>query len=284
MSCIDIIIPHFNGSHLIQRLLNSIPDESWINVYVVDDHSNKEHFGFLMERCSSYSCVKVLKVPEGLKGPGVARNIGLEKSSSKWLLFADVDDYFTASAFSEIKKVLESSVDIVYFQPTSEYYETKKLASRHLHYKYLFEQYHKDHDSKVFYRFFAPWSKMISRNLVEMHGIQFDDGIGGEDNNFSLKASFFANSFEINESCIYCIVDSENSMTAHYSTNVLANHFDSMCRYNDFLQAHNQKKYQASMLGWVFRGRQISLSTMFKWGWISLRKGYPLSLLNHIKL
>lgn len=274
---IDIVIPHFNGANLISKLLDSIEFKSWIKVYIVDDHSIPSQLEELEKVCKSYPSITVLKVPKGKKGPGVARNVGIENSNGEWLFFADADDYFTEDAFKIFYEYLEHQSDIVFFPHTSIIQESGLLGTRHKFYKELVEEYFKTRDSKLFYKFYSPCSKLVSRRLIDSHNIRFDDGIGGEDNNFSLKCSFYADKIDASQKEVYCIVESEHSMTASYSNQVLVNHFEALSRFNDFLQEHGENQYQAPMLGWIVKGRQISFKNSLKWFWRCLKSGYPIS-------
>lgn len=277
MKKLEIIVPHYNGAHLIHNLLDSVPQKSWLSVTVVDDHSSEEQFSNLCKVCENYGFVRVLQGHQGKKGPGEARNKGIQESQADWLLFADVDDYYTANAFDILCQYLERPVDMVFFPHTSVIEETGELGKRHLYYKKLIQKYIRTQDDKLFYKFYSPCSKLVRRNLLSQNSIQFDGGIGGEDNNFSLKCAYYAKHIDVSEKVIYCIVESQQSMTAHYSDQVLINHFEAMSRFNDFLQSKGEFAYQAPMLGWIVRGRQISVWTAFKWFWRSFKKGYPIS-------
>lgn len=277
MKNINIIVPHYNGSHHIACLLNSIPNLPWLTVTIIDDHSSSRHFEVLQDIAERFDNVKLLQVPDGQKGPGIARNIGINESDANWLLFADADDYFIDGAFEVVNQLRKKDNDIIFFPPTSIIKETLKKSTRHKHYLRLFDQYAKSLNKKIFYKFYAPWSKLISRELLNDHDIRFDDGIGGEDNLFSLKAVFYSKSIDVCKSTIYCIVENQGSMTANLSDQVLINHYSAMSRYNDFLQQHGEPQYQAWMLGWVFRGRQISIKNSISWLSLAINKGYPIN-------
>jgi len=281
MTTVDIIVPHFNGSNHVLKLLESIPNLPWLKVYLVDDHSSKVHLECLEKVVLRYEYVELLYVPVGMKGPGVARNLGIESSNADWLLFADADDFFTKNAFNIIKAVREIECEVVFFPPTSIVMGSNKESTRHKHYIDLFHKYKEHNNKNVFFKFYAPWSKLISRKLLNKNLIRFDDGIGGEDNVFSLKTVFYAEKIHATNETVYCIVENDNSLTANYSNQVLQNHFNSMCRYNDFLQQHNLSEYQSWMLGWVIRGHQISIKNTFNWLKISIKNGYPLNPLKY---
>lgn len=282
-STIDVIIPHYNSSFKLARLLNSIPQEDWINILVVDDHSVAEEKQKLTKLLEGVPNASMYQVPEGKKGPGHARNKGVSEGNGDWLIFADCDDYFSIDAFEHLKKLLCQDVDLIFFPPDSRINGTAGQGGRHRQYQRLFSEFEKTGDSKVFFKFYAPWSKLISRDLVEKHSILFDDGVGGEDNNFSLKTAFYAEDILAHHKTIYYVTESEDSLTSHMSESVLVNHFNAMARYNDFLQEHGLKQLQAPMLGWVLKARRISLNMVFKWFIICLKHGYPVNPLYYLK-
>lgn len=277
MKTVSIIVPHYNGSHLISTLLDSIPQVPWLQIIVVDDHSSEEHYKALKILLNDYSNARLYQVPKGQKGPGMARNIGIARANTDWLLFADADDYYTKDAFGIINEWVDCEGDVVFFPHTSINATTNELSHRHNHYKKLIDEYLKTSDKTLFYQFYSPCSKLIRKELIHDYDVLFDSGVGGEDNVFSLKLSFYAKNVEADARPIYCIVDSCSSLTSSYSDQVLINHFNAMSRFNDFLQQHQQPEKQAWMLGWIIKGRQISLYNSLKWLMICLKKRYPVN-------
>ena len=95
---LNIIIPHHNTPALLQRCLDSIPDEDNISVIVVDDNSSPELVDFDNFPGRERTYTKVFFTKEG-KGAGYARNIGLEHAEGEWVLFADSDDFFVSNFY-----------------------------------------------------------------------------------------------------------------------------------------------------------------------------------------
>jgi len=274
---IDVIVPHYNSSLKLERLLNSIPKRDWIKILVIDDHSQPDEKENLKTLLLKFPNARYFEVPIGLKGPGNARNVGIEEGDGEWVIFADCDDYFSDNALDCFEHVRKKDVDVVYYRPDSRVEGLDKQGKRHEHYQSLLRCYLKSGNPNVFYRFYAPWSKFIKKGLIEKHSIFFDDGVGGEDNNFSLKVAFFSDEFLVMDQTLYVVTESEHSLTGDMSETVLINHFKAMSRYNDFLQSHNLSKYQAPMLGWLFKARKIGLGTVFKWLLVCIKHGYPIS-------
>ena len=88
----SIIIPHKNSPELLSRCLDSIPNRDDLQVVIVDDNSDENIVDFSIFPGLSRKNTNVIFNKES-RGAGYARNLGLAESNSKWLLFADADDY-----------------------------------------------------------------------------------------------------------------------------------------------------------------------------------------------
>ena len=88
---IDIIIAAYNAHNTIEKALNSIIMQSFsdkVKVYIVNDKSDKD-YGYIVEKYSRYLDIIELAYDEN-KGPGFARNYGINHSNSiisKYLLY-----------------------------------------------------------------------------------------------------------------------------------------------------------------------------------------------------
>ena len=89
---LSIIIPHYNSSNFLEKLLLSIPKKKDIQVIIVDDKSELSHLKVIYELKKIYSFDFFQNNRD--KGAGSCRNIGLEIAIGKWILFADSDDFF----------------------------------------------------------------------------------------------------------------------------------------------------------------------------------------------
>lgn len=110
---IDIIIPCYNAHKTLGITLNSIINQSIkdiINVILVDDCSN-ENYNYFVETYKKYISIKEVKTKENV-GAGLAREEGINKSNSKYIMFCDSDDIFTnydsaEALYNEIEKGLD---------------------------------------------------------------------------------------------------------------------------------------------------------------------------------
>lgn len=141
---LSIIIPHYENADGLEILLNSIFTDSIKNpeirfeVLVIDDYSCEQTQKELIKLQSKYDFK--LYHNNSIKSAGTCRNIGIDNSTSKWLLFADSDDYFLPCFLKTVSKYFDSDYDIVFFPPISRIYGTNIESDRHQYYANFIEK------------------------------------------------------------------------------------------------------------------------------------------------
>ena len=91
---IDVIIPAYNAHNTIGMALESVEKQTIKNklkVYIIDDCS-KEPYDYLKNKYDLD--ITIYRLDEN-GGPGVARQYGIEHSSSEYIVFIDADDIFS---------------------------------------------------------------------------------------------------------------------------------------------------------------------------------------------
>lgn len=88
---IDVILPTFNRSHLIERAIKSVLAQSYqsFNLYVIDDGSTDDT-ELILKNYSHHPQVHIFKQEN--KGVSAARNLGIKYSHAEWIAFLDSDD------------------------------------------------------------------------------------------------------------------------------------------------------------------------------------------------
>ncbi len=215
----SIIIPHYNSVEYLEELIAGIPAAEEIQLIVVDDKSEEnteKAEALVLKRGGIF-----LHNTTSKKGAGTCRNLGLQKATGKWLLFADADDYYLKDAFAILDAYKDSDADIVYFAPTSRYRGTKEPAKRHRNYEALVLNYQKEatkeNEISLRYKFVSPCSKMIRNEMVQEGGILFDEVPASNDVMFSLKCAYQAQKVEAAHGQIYCIISAEGTLTTKYN-------------------------------------------------------------------
>ena len=169
---LSIIIPHYNSSGLLEKLLSTIPKDQNIEVIVVDDKSEEKHIDYINSLAESKKYIDFifLKNETRKKGAGTARNIGLKKANGEWILFADSDDYFTDIFYESISRYFESDNDVVFFHPTSIYIDTGEMADRHINFTKILDKYKCDNslENELYLRYNLPnpVCKMVKKSFI----------------------------------------------------------------------------------------------------------------------
>lgn len=247
----SVIIPHYNSPDLLMRCLASIPDREDIQVIVIDDNSSADVVDFTnfpgKERIYT-----TLLFNKDNQGAGHARNLGLERATGKWLIFADADDFFLPNAWNTFGKYAESDYDIIYFQYTSVNSETLQPDARQRTYGKYFDayfanpnQYTLDH---LRFRHDIPWGKMIRKSIVDNNHIVFGETKYCNDTLFSTKVALLSKSIAVEKEPVYCVTSSSNSLIHQVSETALLTRLDVLLTKNQLLRANHQTIHQISVL------------------------------------
>ena len=221
---LSIIIPHFNNTDLLKKLLASIPqDKKDIQTIVVDDQSDLVYLKKI-EHLKTLFNFEFYHNKKN-KSAGMCRNIGLEKAKNTWVTFADGDDYFVKGFYEKVRNFFELDKDVIFFAPTSQYIDTGKIADRHQSFLRIIQKYlnHKSKKNEFMlrYNFISTWSKIIKKDFMNKHNIKFDDGpMGAEDVMLSTKIGYFMKKFDVSTDVIYCRIVRHGSVTRTFNENL----------------------------------------------------------------
>ena len=108
MSKISVIIPCHNSFKLMKNVICSLENQTFrdFEVIVVDDCSDDDSYEKLMNyKEKSKLEVTVLKNDKN-SGPGAARNLAINYSTSEWLAFCDSDDWYE---YDFLERMIESA-------------------------------------------------------------------------------------------------------------------------------------------------------------------------------
>jgi glycosyltransferase involved in cell wall biosynthesis len=251
---ISIIIPHYNSSELLFKLLETIDlDNSIFEVIIIDDKSNAEEIKKIKE--SKYYPKVIFIENKGKKNAGTCRNIGINTSSRKWMLFADADDFFIYDLNKLYEEIKERKEDIIYYIPISCYSDTLELAERHIVYKALLENYlnlgTKESLEKLKYNWGTPWSKIIKSEIVKKNNIMYDECLASNDIMFSMRLAYIARRIGAENKSFYCITTRKGSLTNTMSEKIFDAKFEVLKRRNIFLKEIKLEKYANTGIGFL---------------------------------
>lgn len=282
---LTIIIPHYNNPKGLKKLIETIPNNREIQILVIDDKSDTDLL-LLKELKKEYSNSNVLFLDNtsNKKGAGVCRNIGLQFSEGKWILFADSDDYFLKNFYNIINKYFETNYEIIYFCPTSIDLTTNEIADRHLPFERLVLNYlnmpNKETENKLRYRFNVPWSKMIKKSFIEKYQITFDEVLVANDVMFSTKAGHFVEKYKVTKERIYCVTKGKGSLTTKINKKAFYQRLNIWIDFHNYIKKRlNQEEFKKMKLS----GRHFIITAIkYKFNIREIIKIYKLLKKNQV--
>ena len=246
----SVIIPHYNSPDLLVRCLASIPEREDIQVIVVDDCSDPKKVDFAHFPGCTRRYTEIYQTPKG-GSAGRARNEALKHAKGKWLLFADADDYFEADAWDIMDAYVDKKADIVFFGTTSRISDTGELANRQAHTMRLIHQYvagDKETENRLKFYYYAPWAKMIRREMVEDHHVRFEEIRYANDVMFSMYTALYARSICVDIRPVYCITEVYGSLTNIITKDSLTVRYEEFLKRNHLLKQNGLGKYRIPTL------------------------------------
>lgn len=267
----SIIIPHKNSSVLLERLVKTIPQQTDVEVLIIDDHSTPDEVEQVKKIAQQYGAVWA---PNQGNYAGGARNTGLRLAHGRWLVFADADDLFLPSLAQMMKRYETADADVVVFDANSCFSDTMQPAYRAEHINSLFAQYAKDGNTRaVACRQLAPWGKFVKRELVEQHHITYEEVIAANDLAFNVRVACLAQHIVADNTPIYTITATSGSITNTLSEERMESRLQSVLRANKVLRDHGYSRYQMSVLSYIATGFRLGWRYEAHVLWTLLRNG-----------
>jgi glycosyltransferase involved in cell wall biosynthesis len=247
---LSIIIPHHNQPDLLDIALISIGNDPLTQVIVIDDHSTQ----YLLElqelkQNPLFSHVLFLESPEGKRGPGCARNIGIERALGKYIMVVDADDYLEPDYQTILKPYLESDIDLICFTPISRLIGSQEDAHRVDKYIKLISDYLNDPcertDDAIRFTFYITPSKLYKRSMILQYQIRYDETMVSEDVMFSARVGAYAKTIACSKEVIYCATRSANSLTMTQNQQTYDTRFEILLIQHAFIKERiGQKRYK----------------------------------------
>lgn len=124
MIAVSVIIPLHNKGQYIHETLHSVQDQTlsrW-ECIVVENGSSDDGPVRAAQAAQIDSRIRLIRAPETVRGPGAARNLGLQHSTGDWVLFLDADDLLPPDYLEAmLNKALEIQETMVVAAPWREF-------------------------------------------------------------------------------------------------------------------------------------------------------------------
>ena len=206
----SIIIPMYNAESFFDDCMNSILHQTIgfenLQVIIVDDRSTDKSYEIAKKYAAEYPNVSLLQSEVNTGVAGHARNIGLKHATGEYIMFSDADDFYSEDACETLCNYMdETGADVVtanyanadedgtpWETPifSKEKYKTFKLTSD-------------EFINSFFVLNSSVCNKIFRHEFVKKNGLQFLEGVPGEDAYFSYSAMLKGATIYYNDKVIY---------------------------------------------------------------------------------
>ncbi len=242
---IDIIIPIYNVNQYIEQCIASVINVPEINIIAVNDDSQEDPIPILGKYSHYKNFTVYHKENSGLSS---ARNFGLEKAQSEYIMFLDGDDYIDTEKFIECIKIIQETKKNAYyfgfkwFYPiTNEYIKEDSNIIDSIDFISLNKEFiYKDSFIMVAWRF------IIKREIILKNTLFFKEGIYHEDEEWTPRLLCSINKIYSLKQYLYMYRQRDNSITSNYNKKNIEGIFtvvNSLCKFRKTLIDTYQKEF-----------------------------------------
>lgn len=201
---VSVIIPVYNNEKTVAVCVGSVQQQTLkdIEIICVDDGSEDKSIDVLNNIAKNDERIRVFRKVNG--GAASARNLGLEHSRGKYVIFLDADDrYLDKDALERMVIRCESChVKVCGSIMSLEQNGTISLAANSCKLKQLskydclfYEEFQWDYDFTTF---------LFAKELIVENQVRFPEINYYEDPPFLAQVLFYAEKFAIEDTCLYC--------------------------------------------------------------------------------
>lgn len=209
MKLLSIIIPFYNSEHKCTNLLETLKktDDQEVEIICVDDGSTDNTVALLEDLQKDANC-HICIIQQENKGPGGARNTGLEASQGKYIWFVDSDDDIDLpTALHVLRKNENQDFDFIDFNIKS---GNKNINSMELT-AGVYEN--ASVTQQLLNKFGRIWSKIFNSRVFKNTEVRYPEYCIYEDNPLVFILPFCIKKFMKSESCVYSHNEEYDSVT-----------------------------------------------------------------------
>lgn len=219
---ISIVMPIYNAERYLEKSLESIVNQTYKNIEIIliNDGSTDNSMAIAQKYKDNDTRVTLLEIENS--GPGVARNLGIEKSKGDYISFVDADDCLLDDSIEILlNQALDGDYDVVsgnHYRVAGETTVAKtNYQSGKLNRNGTKEEKKRYDIFKTSSGFGYIWGKLYKKSFIMKNKIEFnrDRKVFLEDNLFNLKVlAFDPKYFLLNKEVYYYnIIDDSLSNT-----------------------------------------------------------------------
>ena len=254
MVTLSVIVPVYNTEKYLKECLDSIINQTFrdIEIICVNDGSTDKSLEILKEYALKDNRIKV--ITQGNKGQSVARNIGLNNASGKYITFIDSDDYLDFNTYKIVLSDIEY-VDIVCFgAKVFGNKNTRQKLNDDKYYQIKYNGITEINDEIRFETDCSVCNKIFKQEILKRYNINFPIGIHYEDAEFFFKYINVVNKAKfINEYFYHYRRRANSIMSKTFSRCEFAiEHLYIVNNLYNFLQKNNLFKLRENLFAKIF--------------------------------
>lgn len=284
---ITIIIPIFNVEFYIERCLLSLFNQSIgfdnLEIILVDDCSTDRTREIIKFYSDNYDNIKHVFLDENSGSAGKPRNVGLDISTSEYVMFLDPDDFFTPNACEILyDKITSENADIVsgrhsrkdskgeytvypslwidtLTDPNDSYNDAKRKTNEILKKNQNEIRVNSIDEMPSIIRNFGLSSKIFRMSFIKKHNITFPIRIPAQDTVFIFNSFLNASGIIFIEDIIYCYDNNrndDNNQSLTHQVDVSRN-MDRLKAYNIMLEISEDKNQTENYAHYLLGGKLI---------------------------
>lgn len=219
---ISVIIPVYNAENTLERCVNSVIDQTYSNleIILVNDGSKDKSLSICKELKLKDKRIKLINSEN--KGVSSARNIGIDNSLGKYIMFVDSDDYvdnqWCETLYSKVKENTFCISNIYCVDDlTSKMYAENNIESNLL--SFDISEFYEVYKLKLLNQ---PYNKIYEKKILTTFNIKFDKSLSlGEDLLFNLDYLLKCHTIQIiNKRTYYYIKGRQDSLCNKFYSNL----------------------------------------------------------------
>lgn len=183
MSDISIIVPAYNAEKYIGKCLDSLINQTKKELeFIIVNDGSKDNTESIVK---DYKDDRIKYFKNKNQGIGKTRNFGIEKATSKYIMFLDSDDYLSTEACEKLfNKCEKDKLDIAICDFYKEYDDGRIEEIR----TPSFENSSLKDNPDIITEYLSPWAKLYKKDLILNNDIRFVEDLKYEDAPFVIEA------------------------------------------------------------------------------------------------
>lgn len=208
MPDISIIVPIYNAEKYIKICLDSLINQTKkeLEFILINDGSTDNTEKIIKK----YKDPRIKYYKNKNQGIGKTRNFGIEKSTGKYIMFLDSDDFLEKNACELLfNEVLERKIDLLVFG----FSKCSNITKTEENLPSFSSTSLKKDPSLITSINLSPWNKIYKTSLIKNNNIRFIEDLKYEDVPFVIMALDKAQNISKLDKCLYNYVIHGNSET-----------------------------------------------------------------------